>query len=107
MKFDIDIEALKKYLLPHLEELKDFEFSYLNPLFWVSLFVIFLILSRFWGERRKAFSFSVISGLILLGMTKTEVYFSTLFGDSLVPFLVRMISLFIASIVFLYYVFIK
>lgn len=107
MKFDIDLERLKEYILPYIEELKDFEFSYLNPLFWVGLFAVFLILSRFWGERKKPFSFTVISGLILLGMTKTEAYFSTLFSDPIVPFLVRMAALFIIALTFIYYAFIK
>lgn len=107
MKFDIDLERLKEYILPYIEELKDFEFSYRNPLFWVGLFVAFFILSRFWGERKKPFSFTVISGLILLGMTKTEAYFSTLFSDPLAPFLVKMVSLFIITLVFIYYAFIK
>lgn len=111
MKFDINLEALKKnilpYLLPYLEELKDFQFSYRNPLFWAGLFIIFLILLRVWDERKKAFSYSVMLAVILLGMTRLELYTLSLFGEPSASFLIRTISLFIIALVFIYHAFIR
>lgn len=90
----------------YLIELKSAKFSFLNPLFWGILFVIFLIFARLWDTRR-AFSFCLTTAVILLAATKLEGYVLNMFGDSFAPFLIRILLLFIMGLVFVYYAAIK
>lgn len=106
MVSDIDLKTLKETFLPYLQELKDLHFSFLNPLFWAGLLALCLILLRYW-EAKKSFSFCVTIGIILLATTKVEAYLVAVFTDTTVAFLTRIISVFIISLIFLYYAFMK
>jgi len=105
MNINVDIEALKESLLSHLESLQVFHFSALNPLFWAFLFILFLILSRFW-KTRKSFSFCVVIAIVLLACSKLEHSAANALGSS-TSFMIRGLSLFIIAIVSLYYFFIR
>ncbi len=52
---------LKKMLSSHLDKLRDFHFSFSNPLFWLGIVIVFLVMLRFW-HLRKSLSFSLITG---------------------------------------------
>ena len=86
-------------------KLMNFDFTASNPLFWVILFVVFLILSQPWPAR-KAASFCLVSGGILLLATWTEKLIRKNIG-SFDPLLVRTLFLVFLGFVCFYYVMIK
>jgi len=109
MGIDIDFDALKEALIPYLDSLKNFNFSFLNPLFWVFIFVLFLILLRFW-QTKKSFSFCLTIAIILLATTKLEGLLAdklTTPTETFDPILIRVSSCFIITVVGLYYAVIK
>jgi len=105
----MNLDEIIKILLPHFEALKRFQFTYDNPIFWAGLVLIFLILAWFWGWR-KSFSFCLLTGLILLGTTKLEIIITEMVvksGETFDPFIVRAGSLFVITIISVYYLFLK
>lgn len=92
----------------YLQELKNYHFSWSNPLFWLLLLIALFILSRRWGLS-KAGSFCLLIGLVLLGTTEIEMRI----GDALVNSglfdagVLRLVSLFVIAMITLYYLFIK
>lgn len=105
----LDFEVLKKDLGPHLEHLKNLHFSYLNPLLWGILFIIFVVTSWFWGIK-KAFGFALVAGAVLLLTTQTELLVArnvVRSGETFDPTMIRIIASFILLIVILYYAMIK
>ena len=105
----IDFTALKKAMIPYLDSLKDFNFSYLNPLFWVGVFVLFLLLLRFW-HAKKSFSFCLLIAAILLTTTKLEIFMAdklTTSTETFDPLLIRVLSGFIIMIIGFYYAVMK
>lgn len=105
----MDFNTLKIKILPYIAELRNFHFSLFNPLFWISLLVLFLILLRFW-DIRKSCSFCFVISILLLVTSKTQSFISdivTKSGFTFDPIFIRMIFFFILSFVLLYYIFIK
>lgn len=100
--------ALKLRVLPYLKELKNYHFSLLNPLFWVFLLILLFILSRRWGLRKSS-SFCVLVTAVLLGTTAlANRMAATLAQSKIFDFdVLRMISLFVIALIFIYYFFIK
>ena len=93
----------------NLHELRNFHFSFLNPLFWVFLVLLFWVLLRLWYAK-KSFSFCFILALILLATTKLEYMFANMsvtYGEKIDFFWIRICGIFAAAVVFLYYAFIK
>ncbi len=111
MEMDINtyFDALKMGLKPYFESLKSFQFSYFNPLFWVFLFLLFLILLRVW-EIKKSFSYCVILSLVLLATTELESYLIDIWsksGEIFDPSPIRILAFFIIVIISIYYTTIK
>ncbi|MBU1853502.1 MAG: hypothetical protein KJ957_05615 [Candidatus Omnitrophica bacterium] len=109
MNLNIDFDALKASCIPYLKDLRDFQFSFLNPLFWVGLLILFFILLRFW-QTKKAFSFCLIIGAILLASTKLEGFIEKAIagvGGTFDPLLVRIGVIFVVSVIFLYYLIVR
>jgi hypothetical protein len=105
----IDLDVLRAGLQPHLESLKNLIFSYQNPLFWVFLFLIFLILMKPWGTR-KAFLFSLILAAVLLATTALEQrVVGTMIkpGDTFDPTIIRIVSGIVIAFTVLYFTLIK
>ena len=103
----INIEVLKLRTALHLYSLKHFHFSLFNPLFWAVLLLLFLLLLTIW-RAKKAFSFSLITGIILLINTEIENYLVDKFAKSgevfdLTTF--RLFPLAIIAFIFLTYLF--
>ena len=102
---DIHVYTLKMAVLPYLNDLKNFEFYYLNPLFWMFFLLLFLILLRSW-KAKKALSFSLSLAAILLINTKIEHFVSGLrrttegFDANII---VRMISGMVIVFICIYY----
>jgi len=71
MSIDIVFETLKSTFAPYYKSLVNFHFYFYNPLFWVFLLILFLILLRRWQEG-KAFSYCLLLAIILLGATRFE-----------------------------------
>ncbi len=110
---DMDINtyfgALKIGLKPYLESLKSFQFSYFNPLFWVFIFILFLILLRIW-EIKKSFSYCVLLSLILLATTELETWLAGIWtksGETFDPLLIRILTFLVIVIISIYYATIK
>lgn len=92
-----------------LEALKEFQFSISNPVFWLSLIILFFIAMRFW-KPKKALYFSLVIGGILLATTKTESVIGQAIrrgGETFDPMVLRISALFFIAVVWLYYGFIK
>ena len=109
MEIDVDFNALKETLIPYLDSLKNFNFSFLNPLFWVFILALFLILLRFW-QTKKSFSFCLTITIILLATTKLEELLAdklTTPTETFDPLLIRILSCFIILAIGLYYAVIK
>jgi len=105
----IDFEVMRQGLQPHLESLRNYNFSYQNPLFWAFLFVIFLVLTKPWGAK-KAFAFSLILGAILLPTTAFEkMFLRTMIkpGETFDPTIIRIISGVVIAFTVLYFALIK
>ena len=99
---------LKLMVLPYLEELKNYHFSFLNPLFWLFLLISLLILSKRWGLGKSA-SFCALVAAVLLGTTALANHMAaTLAQAKIFDFeVLRMVSLFVISLIAIYYFFIK
>ena len=109
MMENIDFNALKEALIPYLDNLRNFNFSFLNPLFWIFIFLLFLILLKFW-QAKKAFSFCLIITIILLATTKLEGLLAdklTTSRETFDPLLIRILSAFIIMIIGFYYAVMK
>ncbi|MFH0827254.1 MAG: hypothetical protein V1923_05180 [Candidatus Omnitrophota bacterium] len=89
--------------------LQKLEFLFFNPLFWCIIFLLFIVLHRLWVTRH-AFSFSLITALILLFMTEIEYRFSAVFartGETFDPSLIRLVAFASLTVIFLVYTFIR
>ncbi|NQV03896.1 MAG: hypothetical protein HQ532_00195 [Candidatus Omnitrophica bacterium] len=104
---NIDLVALKESFIPYLDSLKGFHFSFLNPLFWIFLFILLLILRVFW-YLEKSFYFCAMLAIILLTASKVENCMTIgIFGEDLTLLLVRIVALFLILMMFLYYAFVR
>ena len=106
MAMTVGFYTLKTIFMHDLNSLRNFQFSYLNPVFWGCLLLLFLILSRFW-EIKKAFSFCAVLAIILLATTKLEGHVSGMLSDAggmLDPSVIRIIAVFVILVIFLCYV---
>jgi hypothetical protein len=98
---------LKTVFMTNLGTLKDFHFTFYNPVFWLFMLVLFLSLLRIWPAK-KSFSFTSIISIILLLTTEAERYFAEMLPQPPgTPDLgiVRIISIAIMGIVTLVYLF--
>jgi hypothetical protein len=109
----IDVSGIKTriepYLEPHMESLRNFQFSIANPLFWAYLFILFLILLKFWGIK-KSFSFCAVTAIILAATTRIENFVLGLFAQAREPFdpiIIRALSAGIIFVILIYYIFLK
>lgn len=100
--------ALKMSIAPYFKELKNYHFSLFNPLFWVFLLILFLILSGRWG-RRKSTSFCFLVGAVLLVTTAIANRMANILSKSKIfDFdVLRMISLSVIALIAIYYLLIK
>ena len=106
---DTAFDTLRASFLYHLDSLKNFQFTPLNPVFWMFLLLLFLILLRFWLPR-KSFSFCLIVAIVLLATTKLEDFLVNKLTKSIEifdPRIIRLLPIMAISLVFLYYSFIK
>jgi hypothetical protein len=104
-----ELEALKTVFMSGYRSLQNFEFNFFNPLFWAIIFLLFLILWKFWSGKR-AFSFSFMTALILLSITEIEFRFSALFskaGETFDSSIIRLLGLAAIALIFLFYTFFK
>ena len=105
----IYFNTFKKNISPCLDSLRNLNFSYLNPLFWIFLLLLFLILLKFW-KAKKSFSFCLILAIILLATTKLENVTANIvakFQGEFDPIIIRALSGIIIVFVSLYYFLIK
>jgi len=105
----IYFNTFKKNISPYLDSLRNLNFSYLNPLFWIFLLLLFLILLKFW-KAKKSFSFCLILAIILLATTKLENVTANIvakFQGEFDPIIIRALSGIIIVFVSLYYFLIK
>lgn len=104
-----DFEALRMVIESGLRNLRNFEFTILNPLFWGIITLLFFILSRFWSSR-SAFSFCLMAALLLLLTTEIEYRFKVAFtnaGEIFDPGIIRLMALVAIAGIFLSYEFLK
>ncbi|MGD9015397.1 MAG: hypothetical protein PVI33_05190 [Candidatus Omnitrophota bacterium] len=105
----INLEVLKLTIALHLYSLRNFHFSLFNPVFWAGLLLLFLLLSLIW-KAKKAFSFCLILGIILLINTELENYLIGKFaktGEMFDPATFRLFPLAIIAFIFLAYLFLS
>lgn len=103
----IYFEALKQNFLPYFKPLANYEFTFFNPLFWIFLLLLFLVLLLIW-ETKKSFQFCLLLAFILLCTTEIESRFVSVFSASGQLFdvsVLRLISLLVVLFMFLFYAF--
>lgn len=103
----IGFEALRKIFMFYLNPLKNLEFTFLNPLFWAFLFLLFIMLCRIW-EAKKSIHFCLLLAFILLCTTEIESRVVALFSapdQSIDTTLIKFISIFLVTLLFIFYVF--
>lgn len=108
MDIQIDLNTLRPVFLPYINSLRDFHFSYRNPVFWLFLLIVCLILLRFW-QPKKTISFCLTIAVILLAATKIERIMAQALarqGGVFDPFIIRIMLFIVVSIVGIYFVFI-
>lgn len=107
MSIDIYFKVFKITFAPYYKALNNFHFHFYNPLFWVFLLILFLILLRYWQEG-KAFSFCLILAIILLGTTKFESMTREAlanYGQTFDPLAARVLALVIIGVISICYAF--
>ena len=101
--------SLKTVFEEGWKSLQNFEFLFFNPVFWCIIFLMFIILHRLWVTKH-AFSFSLMTALILLLMTEMEHRFSAAFlraGEVFDPSLMRIVAFAFLGFMFLIYTFLR
>ena len=106
----MNFSGLTQWFSANIASLRNFQFSILNPVFWLFFIVLLLIVMRFW-KPKKAFSFSLVVALILLATTKTEDMINkaliSKYGEVLDPSILRIGAVFFIAVIWMYYAFIK
>ena len=90
-KLNIDWQALSGKFSEYFFELLRFNFSVINPVFWLFFLIVLLALLKFW-KIGKAFSFCFVIAAILLAATKIEIFIMEYFkknGEQFDPVLIR------------------
>ncbi|MFC1514417.1 hypothetical protein ACFL5X_00760 [Candidatus Omnitrophota bacterium] len=103
------IYSLKSMLEPHFEELKELNFTFANPVFWIFMILLFVLVTRFWNGK-KGFSFTLMISAMLLLTTKMEAMTEAWLlsrGEGFDPLPVRTIAFFVMMMVFFYYTLIR
>jgi hypothetical protein len=102
-------ENFKSDFITNYNLLKDFHFTFDNPVFWIFIFLLFFVLLEIW-DLRNAFSFTAIVTTVLLLTTKAENYLTVLFsrpGETFDAFLMRVMAIVFISFLFFLYIFIR
>lgn len=105
LKENAYLNTLKTTLSPYLDELRNFHFSFFNPLFWLFFLILLLVLTKAWGIK-KSFSLCSIVAAVLLATTFVEQFMIETFGITDV-LLIRLICFFVLALIFVYYFFIR
>jgi len=106
---DPEVNAFRSVLESGYRNLLDFQFQFFNPIFWVGVFLLFIILCKFWVPKR-ALSFAITTAIILLFLTELELRMGQVFvsaGESFEPTPVRLVALAAIGIEFLLFTFLK
>ncbi len=104
----MDRERIMTAMLTYLAPLKNYEFTFFNPMFWLVLVCIFLLYLKFW-QLKKSFSFSLFLAFMLLSTTEIQARVTSLLAPAGEPFdttIIKFISLIIVSFFYLIYVFV-
>lgn len=93
---------------PHIQELQDFHFYFSNPVFVLLILICLLSLYKPWGLK-KAFSYCLLISSILYLTTRITVHMNTSIDGGEVTYaaIIKFISIFIISVVSIYYFFVK
>ena len=103
------IYTTKMMFKSHWNELRSFNFTFSNPLFWIFVIILFMIVTRFW-QTKKAFSFCLLVSAVFLLTTKLEVVFKNWLissGEAFDPLAIRMVAFFVLLMLFFYYTLIR
>lgn len=102
----LDFEAFRQRFLFYLKPLANFEFSFFNPIFWICLLLIFLILLQIWPVK-KSFHFCLLLAFILLCTTKIESRFVASFPTNQLfdATTIKLISSAAVMLLLLFYIF--
>jgi hypothetical protein len=106
---NIDWQILTRKFSEYFSELICFNFSVVNPVFWLFFLILLLILVKSW-KIKKAFSFCFVIALILLAETQIENHVMDFFRrnkEQFDPLLIRIACVIIILVVSLYYFFIR
>jgi len=106
---NIDWQILTRKFSEYFSELIRFNFSVVNPVFWLFFLIVLLILVKSW-KIKKAFSFCFVIALILVAETQVENHVMDFFRrnrEQFDPLLIRISCVVIILAVSLYYFFIR
>ncbi len=100
-----ELTVLERAIRSYLNSLQNFQFYYLNPLFWIFFLFLFLILLRSWRPK-KSLSFCLSLAIVLLLETKIENFIGGIskHSEGVDPnFIVRIIFGMLIAFIFIYY----
>lgn len=103
----IDLSVLLNVFAQGINEIRQLEFYPTNPVFWIAMLVLFLLLSTAWIDR-KALQFCILAGAALLLLTFLEDYLPTVVGEPGEPFdtsALRLIWFFGIAVLFIMHAF--
>lgn len=106
---NFDFELFRQWFLFYLKPLENFEFYFFNPLFWIILFLLFLLLLRVW-QAKKSFQFCLLLAFILLCTTEIESRSAALFSSSELLFdaaIIKLVSIFVIIMLLMFYIFLS
>jgi len=103
-----NLRNLFKSAQPYIQELQDFHFYFSNPVFVLLILICLLSLYKPWGLK-KAFSYCLLISSILYLTTRITVHMNTSIDGGEVTYaaIIKFISIFIISVVSIYYFFVK
>ncbi|MFA5155923.1 MAG: hypothetical protein WC532_00840 [Candidatus Omnitrophota bacterium] len=105
---DLIPQHLRETFVLGFNDLQSFQFSFANPVFWVFIGALFLLLLKIW-DIKKSFSFSAVVAAILLLTTALEKFFANTLsqpGEPLETVVIRFVSAVVIGIIFIIYLFI-
>lgn len=105
----VDWGAFHEKISQYLGALLQFNFSPLNPLFWIFLLLLCLVLLKTW-HIKKAISFCVVVGFLLLATTKLEAVITAWIasqGEIFDPMILRLACGVLLVFITIYYFLVK
>ena len=103
----MDFEEISKVLLDGLGPLQNYEFHFYNPIFWIFLFCLLILLLKIW-DPKKAIQYCLLLAFVLLCTTEIQSRCIALFsspGNLFDTAVIKLISITVVMLLSMFYFF--